>query len=158
MTTPLLPSSPGGQAKSLPARLWRRIRDIGGERAQSVVEMALIMPVFIFLFAGVVEVADALNSYITVVDVSRDGARLGSKGQATDAQIKSMVSVEMGRLRDSFDSTRDMTIVHNPVSGDTSIKVQVCSNHSLILPGLAIFIANPLRMCSSTTMRTISYD
>ncbi|MGD0114955.1 MAG: TadE family protein [Dehalococcoidia bacterium] len=123
-----------------------------------MVELALVIPVFLFLLSGVVEVADAINSYITVVDVSRDGARLGSKGLATDTDIKNMVTTEMGRLRDPFNSARDVTITHNPVPGtDTSLKVQVCSNHSLIVPGLSTFLGNPLRLCASTTMRTITY-
>lgn len=146
------------QAKSLPARLWRRVRTMTGERGQSMVEMALVIPIFLFLLSGVVEIADAINSYITVVDVSRDGARLGSKGLASDADIKSMVSTEMGRLRDPFNSAQDVTITHNPVSGDTSLKVSVCSNHSLLVPGLSTFLGNPLRLCASTTMRTITYN
>ena len=141
---------------SLPARISRRLRS---ELSQSMVELALVLPVFLFLFSGVVEVADALNSYITVVDVSRDGARLGSKGLATDTDIKNMVTTEMARLRDPFNSTHDVTITHNPVPGtDTSLKVKVCSNHSLITPGLSTFLGDPLRLCASTTMRTITYQ
>lgn len=122
-----------------------------------MVELALVLPVFLLLLTGAIELGDALNSYITVVDVSRDGARLASKGQASDADIRSMVSVEMARLRDSFNPTNDTIITHNPVPGDASIKVQVCSNHTLLLPALSTFVGSPLRMCASTTMRTITY-
>jgi hypothetical protein len=144
------------QAASLPARVSRRL---SSELSQSMVELALVLPVFLFLFSGVVEIADTLNSYITVVDVSRDGARLGSKGQASDTDIKNMITTEMGRLRDPFSTAQDVTITHNPVpNGDTSLKVKVCSNHHLILPGLSTFLGNPLRLCASTTMRTIVYQ
>ncbi|MGD0766052.1 MAG: TadE family protein [Dehalococcoidia bacterium] len=141
------------------ARAQRRLTRSAGELGQSMVELALVLPVFLFLFAGVVEVGNALNSYLTVVDVSRDAARLGSKGLATDADIRNMASVEMAKLPDAFNSTTDLTITHNPVPGtDTSIKVRVCSNHHLMLPLLSTFVGNPLQMCASTTMRTITFQ
>jgi Flp pilus assembly protein TadG len=139
-------------------RAWQRMTKKAGELGQSAVELALVLPIFALLLSGVVEVGDAVNSYLTVIDVSRDGARLASKGQATDAEIRGMAATEMDRLRDPFDPVGDMTIVHNPVPGDSSIRVEVCSNHSLMLPGLSVFVGDPLRMCAATTMRTITFQ
>ena len=139
-------------------RAWRRLTKNASERGQAVVEMALVLPLIVFLLGGTVEVGDAINSYLTVVDVSRDSARLGSKGTATDAEIRTMASAEMAHLRDSFSATADMTITRGTFNGDASIKVQVCSNHSLMMPGLSIIIGNPFRMCSSTRMRTITFS
>lgn len=147
--------SKGGR---LPFRAWRGLREKTGDLGQSVVELALVLPIFVLLLTGVVEVGNALNSYLTVVDVSRDSARLASKGQATDAEIRSMAAVEMARLSDPFDPTGDVSINHNVVPGDASVRVRVCSNHSLMLPGLAVLLGNPFRMCASTTMRTITFN
>ena len=148
--------SKGGR---LPFRAWRRLTGKAGELGQSVVELALVLPIFLLLFTGVVEVGNALNAYLTVVDVSRDAARLGSKGLASDDDIKNMAATEMAKLPDTFNSATDMTITHNPVPGtDNSIKVQVCSKHHLLLPGLSTFVGNPLQMCASTTMRTITFN
>ena len=70
-----------------------------GERGQSMVELALPIPVLLLLLVGVVEVGNALNSYMTVVDAARDGARLGSRGSGMpDSQIRTLVVTEMGRL------------------------------------------------------------
>lgn len=140
------------------APMLKWLRNKAGQTGQSVVELALVLPIFLLLFAGVVEVGDALNSYITVVDVSRDSARLASKGQASDADLRAMASREMARLRDSFDSTSDMTITHDPIPSDSSIRVRVCSEHSLMLPGLSILFDDPIRMCASTTMRRITFE
>ena len=137
---------------------WRRLTKKTGELGQAVVEMALVLPIFVILLTGVIEVGDAINSYLTVIDTSRDGARLASKGQATDAEIRTMAAVEMDRLRDPFNPVDDMTITHGVVPGDASIRVRVCSNHSLMLPGLSIVLDDPLRMCASTTMRTITFE
>ncbi len=51
-----------------------------GERrkGQSVVELALITPILIMLLAGLVEVGWFANNYLTLLDVSRAGARRGT--------------------------------------------------------------------------------
>ncbi len=141
----------------LPRLTWRRVMK-KGELAQAVVEMALVLPVIILLLVGTVDVGDALNSYLTVIDVGRDSARLGSKGMATDTDIRNMAATEMSHLRDTFNPATDMTITRATFDGDATIKVQVCSNHSLIMPGLSAIIGDPLRMCSSTLMRTITFN
>jgi Flp pilus assembly protein TadG len=137
--------------------LWCRRRKRAGQSGQSLDETALILPIFLFLLVGMVDVGDALNSYLTVVDVARDGARLGSKGKATDAEIKDLVLTEMGRLPDPIDSAEDITVSRNTMPGDESVKVRVCYDHSLIL-GLPGFIPDPIRLCSTTTMRAITYE
>jgi Flp pilus assembly protein TadG len=138
-------------------RLARRRRGKkAGESGQSLVEFALVLPVFLLLLAGLVEVGDSLNSYLTVIDASRDAARLGSRGQATDTEIGNLVGKDMERLRDPFIPTSGVTVSRNTMSPDTSVKVSVCYDHELIFP-LPGFIPNPIHMCSSTTMRAITY-
>ncbi len=141
-----------------PLSVWRWLTKRSGEIGQSLVELSLILPVFLFLLVGLVEVGDALNSYLSVVDVSRDGARLGSKGKASDAEIKELVVTEMDRLPDPFDPVEDITITHDTMPGDDSIKVSVCYDHSLILGLPAFMIPDPIHMCASTTMRAITYE
>jgi len=136
---------------------WRRWRKEPGQSGQSLVELTLILPIFLLLLSGLVEIGDALNSYLTVIDASRDAARLGSRGLATDTEIRDLVDRDMERLRDPFDPASDVTVTHNPVPGDTSLKVEVCYDHALIFP-LPGFIPDPIHICSSTTMRSISYE
>jgi len=129
-----------------------------GERGQSLVELALTLPVLLLLLVGVVEVGNGLNTYMTVVDAARDGARLGSKGSASDSEIQSLVQTEMGRLPNQV-QLGDITVERNVVSPGpptrSSIRVTVCYNHSPIL-SLPLVMPNPLRMCSSTTMPKVS--
>lgn len=122
-------------------------------------ELALTLPVLLLLLIGVVEVGNALNAYLTVVDVARDGARLGSKGAATDAQIQNLVVTETDRLPNDV-QLADITVTHNPMPGypnRKSIRVTVCYDHSLIL-GVPLVTPDPLRMCSSTTMPTLDVN
>ena len=57
------------------ARIPRR-----SERAQSLSEFALIVPLLIILIFGVVDFGMALRAYITVAQATREGARYASVG------------------------------------------------------------------------------
>jgi len=118
------------------------------------VELALTLPVLLLLLVGLVEVGNALNAYMTVVDVARDGARLGSKGAASDDDIKNLVVTETDRLPNPVNPANDVTVERDVVPGRSSIRVRVCYDHSLIL-GVPLVTPDPLRMCSSTTMPTL---
>jgi Flp pilus assembly protein TadG len=126
-----------------------------GEEGQSLVELGLVLPIFLVIVIGVVEVADSLNAYITLVDAARDGARLGSKDLTTDNEIKNLVVVETGRLRDPVNPNSDVSIEHTQVDGVDAIRVQVCNDRSLIL-NIPLVMSDSFRMCSETTMRVLS--
>jgi hypothetical protein len=54
---------------------WRR--KIMG---QNLVELSLILPIIMVLFAGMVEVGFAAHSYVVVSSAAREGARFGARG------------------------------------------------------------------------------
>jgi|WetSurMetagenome_2_1015567.scaffolds.fasta_scaffold930775_1 Flp pilus assembly protein TadG len=60
-------------------RLQRRRLPHGGRgsRGQSLVEFALVFPVFVLLLAGMIDFGVGLYSYMTVINSAREGARLG---------------------------------------------------------------------------------
>ncbi len=128
-----------------------------GERGQSLLELSFTLPVLLLLLIGVTEVGNAINSYITVVDAGRDGARLGSKGSASDDQIKNLVVTETGRLANDVDPATDITVERDVVPGSSSIRVTVCYDHPLIL-GIPLITPDPFRMCSSSTMPSLDVN
>lgn len=111
-----------------------------------------MLPIFLILLVGVVEVTNAMNAYVTVVSSARDGARLGSKGLASDAEIKNLVVVETDRLRTDVDPINDITVTHTTVDGVEAVRVEVCNDHEPLL-GIPLLITGPFRICSSTSMR-----
>lgn len=121
-----------------------------GERGQSAVELGILLPIFLLLIVGVVEVNNALNSYITVVTASRDGARLGSKGAATSPSIQALVQKDMERLPNTV-ALADITVTYPTVAAINSVKVQACYNHTTLIR-VPIVMPNTFRMCTSTTM------
>jgi Flp pilus assembly protein TadG len=48
---------------------------VRGEAAQASIEFALIVPVLVLLLVGILDVARALNAYVTLSNASREGAR-----------------------------------------------------------------------------------
>lgn len=123
-----------------------------GERGAALVELALMVPVLALLFAGIAALGDALNAYLSVVNASRDGARLAARGGASDTDIRSLVLADLRRLRDpTIDA--DISITRNVIPGEASIQVRVCHSHRLILSSPLLGVSDPLRLCASTTMR-----
>ncbi len=55
------------------------------ERAQSLAEFALLIPVFLILMFGVVDFGMGLRAYITVAQATREGARFAAVGNAAGA-------------------------------------------------------------------------
>jgi TadE-like protein len=56
---------------------WLRCRS---ERGQSIVEFAMTAPILITFILGMVEAGNAYAAYLTLVDASREGARLAARG------------------------------------------------------------------------------
>jgi hypothetical protein len=124
------------------------------ENGQSLVELSFVLPIFLVLVVGVVEVADAMNSYITIIDAARDGARLGSKNLATDDEIRNLVAVETNRLRDPPVIPDDVDITYGQFNGVNKITVEVCTDRELIM-SIPIVMPDSFEMCSETTMRVL---
>lgn len=48
---------------------------VGNERGQTMVEFALVAPILALLLFGVIQFGIAFNSYVTITDAARAGAR-----------------------------------------------------------------------------------
>src|SRR5262245_43792691 len=57
---------------------WRRRL-----KGQSLVELALAMPVLLILLSGLLEFGFALNQYLNALDAAREGARYAADGDPT---------------------------------------------------------------------------
>jgi hypothetical protein len=134
-----------------------RTRAHGRQSGQSMVELGLLLPLFLVLAIGVIEVASAINTHVTVINSARDGARLASRGLVGDDEIKSLVVVESERLRDPIDPSSDIDIDRFDYDGVDAVSVQVCNDHSLLL-NVPLVMPDTFRMCSATVMRMGSED
>jgi len=128
------------------------------ERGQSMVELALVAPILIFLVLALMEVGHGINSYLTVVNAARDAARFDAKGGVDDSALLNLIDNETERLPSDLPtaaqncgSGEGVCITERIISGKTATEVRVCYEHPLLL-GSPLF-AGPIRMCSTTTMR-----
>lgn len=135
-------------------RRWTARR---GEHGAVAVELALTLPFLMILLVGIVDIGDAFNAYVSVVAASRDGARLGSRGNASDSEVNALVLTDVARLRSSTGAA-DITIARNVVPGQNSIRVEACHDHRLLVPYPLLPVPNPLRMCAATTMRVLDFS
>jgi Flp pilus assembly protein TadG len=128
----------------------RRPRTRWGELGQSAAELGIMLPLLLILIIGVIEVNNALNAYISVINSSRDGARLGSKGAATTAEIQALVIKDLERLPETTPAS-NITVTYPTVDGVNAVKVQSCYDHQTILQ-VPLLMPSTFQMCASTTM------
>ena len=97
----------------------RKRRFINNERGQSLVELAVSLPVLILILLGTVDFGMAIFSYAILRDAAQEGALYGSFNPANKAEIEN-------RARNS--SPRgDETVFSSPVNlrDTTLVKVEV---------------------------------
>jgi hypothetical protein len=56
-----------------------------GNRGQSLVELALTLPLLLLMFAGLIEIGAALRNYLVVVNANREGTRFAARGRWFDS-------------------------------------------------------------------------
>src|SRR5439155_15073076 len=98
------------QSRGLVSEAMRRLKDIRTQRGQTMVEVAMVLPVLCLLLFGVIQMGILFNNYVTLTDAVRAGARkaavsrpLGPSGAvaaAQDAVRKSAGDLDQSKLPD----------------------------------------------------------
>jgi hypothetical protein len=121
------------------------------KKGQSLVEMALVLPIILILFMGMIEFSRIFGSYLLINHASREGARLAAIGK-TDAEIQANVASKVNIL-----DVSDLEIILTPGDGArvTGEDVRVCVKYKLEIyaPLITSFISNPFQMEANTYMR-----
>jgi hypothetical protein len=75
----------------------RKQSNTKAQRGQSMIETALLFPVLLVLFAGMIEVVFICRTYLAILDSSYQGAHLGSQGLALydDNEIYTLVQQDL---------------------------------------------------------------
>ena len=79
---------------------------------QSLVEFAVVLPVFLLILAGILDFGLGLYSQMTVINAAREGARLGVVEPGNVADIKARVDAMAGGL-DKSRLTISVTCQHS---------------------------------------------
>ncbi|MGD8491651.1 MAG: pilus assembly protein [Anaerolineae bacterium] len=67
-----------------------------GDQGQSILEMAITLPILLLLLIAVVDLARAFDAYIVLTNAAREGARYGSRDPSFDVgDIQLMVAKDV---------------------------------------------------------------
>ncbi len=120
-------------------------------RGQALVELALIVPILLFLVLGVVEFGRLFNAYMTVQHAAREGARLGILG-ASDNEIRNRVLQNTVSLDPALVSVAIAPSSSSRTSG-TILTVYVSYNFTVLMPLLSSVIGSSIPVTAALSMR-----
>lgn len=135
------------------------------ETGQSLVEFALVLPIFLLILMAIVDFGWAFRGYIVTTNAAREGARwavIGAPAAGDDGVIAHTVERSSGVLTASQVKTYCNDVVSDLEScgAGANVRVEVSYEYHYITPigGILSFVTggvlpDPLRITSSTTMR-----
>jgi Flp pilus assembly protein TadG len=125
-----------------------------GRRGQSLVELALLMPILLWLCAGIVDFARVYYYDVAAVNAARSGARVGADYQASDATIKNAVLADAGSRLPITGANRAVDpSPSRAIGGD--VKVTVTYSFTPITPLIGNLVGGTLTVTRSSTMAVI---
>lgn len=124
----------------------RRLRS--SSKGQATVEMALVLPLLIWLLVGLVDVARMANAYLIIQHASREAVRLGVTG-ASDTAIAQRALVASTTL----DTTRLVVNISPAGTRTTGSDVTVRISYSYQVLALMGIIGNDVPLTAQLTAR-----
>jgi Flp pilus assembly protein TadG len=113
-----------GKAEGLFSRAKRLLKN---EKGQSLVETALVLPVLLLLFCGIVDFSWIMGNQLIAENGCREGARLGAviSSQADyGSQISTRVmAVTPGYSHAGISVSSTLSNPSNPSAGDITVKI-----------------------------------
>ena len=127
------------------------MRNLKNQKGQALVELAIILPILLMLVMGILQFGMMLNSYLTIENAAREGARAGIIG-SSDAEIQNLIISTSPSL-----NPKNLTVSITPTeinrkSGNT-LTVKVTYNYDLIVPIISSLFNNMVVLNGQTSMR-----
>ncbi len=135
------------------------------QKGQSLVEFALVLPLFVLILVGIFDIGRAFFAYIAISNAAREGARVETfwPGKATMANVTTSIQAEIGASTVVDWSKVSSILIEcgNPLSTITTdaqlkacpsgqpFKVTLTYTHDLIL---SFFFSQPLQLVRSAEM------
>jgi hypothetical protein len=136
----------------------------GKSRGQSLVEFAMIAPLFFILVLGIVDFGMGLHSWMTMTNATREGARLAavhapSSGSVDCNPLPATGSIERKVCDTATNLNADqmtITVINADPEGlsiGEEVSVQIDYNYELIMPLTGFMDLSTLSLTSTTKMR-----
>ncbi len=128
--------------------MWRRI--ISSKQGQSLVELAVILPLLLLLVMGTIEFGRLFGSYLIMENLSRSAARYGVVGH-TDQEIRDLIAdqnpfLRSDRLVISISPSETLRNRGDPLT------VSLEYTLDLVTPFMSDILPNPFPLSASCTM------
>lgn len=137
----------------------RRIPRGHAQQGAAAVEFALILPILLLVFFGMIELSLALYDKAILTNASREGARAGivlSSPKLTDAQIRTVVLNYTNGALISLGTTTAPTVTvaqSTPASFPNALRVTVSYTYKGLGVGTLLgALGTPIVLTSSTSM------
>ncbi len=126
-----------------------RIRILRDNRAQALVEMALVLTILLLLLAGIIEFGRVFSAQLIVSHASREGARLGVINPDDDV-IEAKVWDAAGAL-----DTAKVSVAVSALSRKRGeqLTVEVEYPVTIVMPFIGGILPNPYKVRGVTKMR-----
>jgi Flp pilus assembly protein TadG len=133
-----------------PLRLWQFIiRPLRNSRGQALVEFALVIPIFLLLVLGMMDVGIVLNQYLVVTEAAREGVRsaaLGSSDTISIAVAKSAAAtIDQGNLQ--------VSVLPTVKIRGASVTVTVSNPVKIVTPLISAFFPANFQVQGVAVMR-----
>lgn len=127
------------------------MKSLRNEKGQSLVEFAILLPILLLLLMGILEFGIMLNSYLTINNSAREGARLGIVA-GSDLEINQLIATISPNL-DSGNIIVNITPSEgNRISGGT-LTVEVIYNYQVTIPIISNILNDVVVLKAKTSMR-----
>lgn len=127
---------------------------IKGNKGQALVEVALVLPLLLLLFLGMMEGGRLFAGYIELESAARDGVRYAAvHTSASDSDLETVMKTRLVMLDDSkvtFDIDRKSDVS----SGENWTEITLGYPMDIITPLIGDIIGDPVNLSSKMTMRT----
>ena len=127
------------------------IKVLKNEKGQSLIEFSIILPLLLLLLMGILEFALMLNSYLSINNSAREGARLGIV-DGSNSEIKQLIANISPNL-----NAENLIVSITPLdgsrkSGDT-LTVEVLYNYQVTIPIISNILNDVVVLKAQTSMR-----
>ncbi len=121
------------------------------DKGQSLVEFAILLPLLLLLLMGILEFALMLNSYLTINNSAREGARLGIVA-GSNIEIKQLI-IKISSNLDSENLVVNITPLEGSRKSGDTLRVEIVYNYQVIIPILSNILNNVVVLKAQTSMR-----
>jgi Flp pilus assembly protein TadG len=127
------------------------LKSLRNEKGQSLVEFAILLPFLLLLIMGILEFGIMLNSYLTINNSAREGARLGIVA-GSDLEINELITTISPNLDTGNLIVKITPSNGNRISGGT-LTVEVIYNYQVTIPIISNILNDVVVLKAKTSMR-----